>query len=142
MRVEFRAQKAGFFDTEAVARSLDRAQLRALSKFGAFVRQRAKSSIRKSKKSAEPGQPPKSHEGSLKRLIFFSYDRDRKSVVIGPTAFRKGEAPRLLEHGGQTVRTSKKKGSRTLNYAGNPFMVPAAKAELPKFREMLRNAIQ
>lgn len=137
--IELREIKAGFFDTQAVKNAVSAANRKALSKFGAFVRRRAQTSIRKSKKSAQPGEPPKSHEGSLRRLIFFSLDLNRLSVIIGPVKFRKGDAPRLLEKGGTTTRPTKTKGMRTLRYRGNPFMAPAAKAELPNFGELLRS---
>lgn len=170
--LELREFKKGFFDRKGIADKATAAGRKALSQFGAFVRRRAKSSIRKSKKSAPPGQPPKSHEGSLRRLIFFAYDSGRQSVVIGPVKFRRGEAPPLLEHGGTVVRrrrvrtkgkpaTGRRKEtflrlardgrleskpavyqSVRAVYRGNPFMEPAAEAELPKFRERLRNAIR
>ena len=77
--------KRMFFDRQAVISKVDAATRRVLSRFGAFVRRSAKSSIRKRKKAAPPGQPPSSHTGLLKKFIFFGYDADRRSVVIGPT---------------------------------------------------------
>ena len=97
--------KAMFFDRKAVTDAVDRAARKVLSKFGAFVRTAAKHSIRKRKAVSQPGQPPSSHAGHLRRLIFFGYDPARKSVVIGPTPFRsEAEAPPLLEYGGRAVR--------------------------------------
>lgn len=132
-----RQVRAAFFDQAAVRTALDAGTRKALSKFGAFVRQRARSSIRTRKKSSPPGQPPSSHEGSLKRLIFFAYDASAKTVVIGPVPFRAGEAPSLLEHGGTAV----KKSGRPRRYRGNPFVLPAARAELPKFPDLLRDMV-
>lgn len=129
--------KAAFFDKAAVTDKIDPAARKAMSKFGAFVRQRARSSIRPRKQSAPPGSPPSSHEGSLRRLILFAYDASTKSVVIGPVPFRKGEAPRLLEHGGTAIRRGK-----PARYRGHPFMAPAAKAELPKFPDLLRGMVR
>lgn len=137
MELGIKTVKAGFFDSDKVKGLVDKAARRVLSKFGAFVRQRARSSIRSRKKPALPGQPPSSHEGSLKRLIFFAYDPAAKSVVVGPTRFREGEAPGLLEKGGRVGRKGK-----VQRYRGNPFMLPAAAAELPKFRESLRNMVR
>ena len=59
-----------FFDRQAVISKVDAATRRVLSKFGAFVRRSAKSSIRKLKKPAPPGHPPSSHTGLLKKFIF------------------------------------------------------------------------
>jgi len=132
--------RAGFFDTESVRRSLDAATRKSLSKFGAFVRTRARSSVRKRKKVSEPGAPPSSHEGSLKRLILFAYDPARKSVVIGPARFERGEAPPLLEYGGTVVRQGRD-GPRRLVYRPRPFIGPAAAAELPRLGDAIRSAI-
>jgi len=155
-----------FFDTKRVERGMDAATKSALTRFGAFVRQRAKTSIRRAPKGQKarvtgikagrfearyrkgllsgvisaPGKPPLSHEGSLRRLIYFGYDRDRRSVVAGPTPFRRGDAPALLEYGGQVTRTIVRKSKRTgrmtrrtmrMTYRPRPFMGPAFLAELP-----------
>jgi len=56
-----------FFDRQAVISKVDAATRRVLSRFGAFVRQRAKSSIRKRRNPAPPGSPPSSHTGLLKK---------------------------------------------------------------------------
>jgi hypothetical protein len=116
--------KQNFFDRKAVLSRLDKGVKQALSKFGAFVRRRAQTSIRKRKGVSAPGSPPSSHVGTLKKLIFFSYDPGRKSVVIGPV-LKSGssDAPKLLEHGG---------AGRRGKYIARPFMRPAFAAELPK----------
>jgi hypothetical protein len=72
----------------------------------------AKRSIRKRKRKALPGQPPSSHEGTLKRFILFAYDTQSDSVFIGPIPLGKAVAPARLEHAED-------------GYAGNPFMGPA-----------------
>jgi hypothetical protein len=120
--------KQAFFDSSKVTKSLDRATKKALSKFGAFVRQRSRSSIRSRKKVSMPGQPPSSHVGTLKKLIFFAYESEQKTVVIGPTPFGKGTAPSLLESGGIAVSRNGKR----LNYRPRPFMKPAFDTELAK----------
>ena len=48
------------------------------------VRTTARHSIHKRKRTIAPGEPPSSHTGLLRRFIFFGYDRERRSVVIGP----------------------------------------------------------
>ncbi len=134
MSFDVNAVKKAFFDKKAVTSAIDKGLKQALSKFGAFVRTRSKSSIRKRKAIAAPGSPPSSHEGSLKKLIFFSYDAAQKSVVIGPVLKTGGgEAPRLLEHGGT---------GRKGRYAARPFMLPAFKAELPNAPKGLKNLIK
>lgn len=100
---------SGFFDRAAVLSAVSAAERRVLAKFGAFVRRRAKSSIRKRKRSAPPGSPPSSHRGDLRRLIFFGLDPVSRSVVVGPVVFDKARpqtpgAPEALEHAGAVTR--------------------------------------
>lgn len=137
--LKFTEAQSGFFDRPKVQRQVDAGARKVLSKFGAFVRTRAKSSIRKRKAISSPGQPPSSHLGLLRKFIFFSYDAKRKSVVIGPTRLNQkdGTAPRLLEKGG----TRREKG-RTLKYRPRPFMGPAFTKELENLPAMWRNAVR
>jgi hypothetical protein len=136
--------KRMFFDRQAVISKVDAATRRVLSKFGAFVRRSAKSSIRKRKKPAPPGQPPSSHTGLLKKFIFFGYDAARQSVVIGPTRLNqkgRGEAPPLLEYGGKAtlVRRGKKK---RVTYQARPYMGPAFEKEKPQLPAMWRGSVR
>lgn len=121
-----------FFDKPEVMAAVDRGTRKALSKFGAYTRTRAKSSIKKRKGSSAPGSPPSSHTGYLKRLIFFGYDAQKKSVVIGPLPFRKNAA-RIIEEGGL------ERGSL---YQARPFMKPAFDAELKNAAGYFKDTIK
>ncbi len=106
MGLDFAAIRDTFFDSGKVLAAMEKKERRALSKFGAFVRTRARSSIRKRRKPSSPGSPPSSHVGTLKKLLFFSYDSKNKSVVVGPVPLessRLAVVPRLLEEGGPVV---------------------------------------
>lgn len=134
--------KGLFFDRAKVVSAVDRAERRVLSRFGAFVRRSARSSIRKRKRVAPPGSPPSSHTGLLKRTIFFVYDAGRGSVVIGPIALNKGtDAPELLEHGGTAVRRVRGR-RRRLRYRPRPFMGPAFDREKPGLSAMWRDSVR
>src|SRR5690349_8419313 len=101
---------SSFFDRPAVKAKVKDGTQSALSKIGAFVRRSAKGLIRPGKKAAKPGNPPKSHVGTLKDLIFFAYDDKNDSVVIGPQLFRSKTnptVPQLLEVGGTTTLKGK-----------------------------------
>ena len=132
-----------FFDTKAVRDRTDRATRRVLSKFGAFVRRTARRSIRKRKRASQPGSPPSSHTGLLKKFIWFGFDPAAKSVVIGPARLSqrgRGDAPALLEYGGNT--TLRRNGKRIrAHFRGRPFMGPAFEKEQPKLPAMWRNSI-
>jgi hypothetical protein len=132
-----------FFDRKAVTDKVDKAARRVLSRFGAFVRRTAKSSIRKRKKPAPPGQPPSSHTGLLKKFIFFGYEPGRKSVVIGPVRLggKIGDAPHALEHGG-TSSVIEKRRERKLRMAARPFMGPALQKEKPKLPGMWADSVK
>ncbi len=129
--------KSMFFDRAAVQDALSQGRHAALSKIGAFVRQRARSLTgRRSKNSSAPGQAPKRHAGQLHDLIFFASDNSFQSVVIGPVLFRPSPnvisinggktVPEVLEFGGDEVlldpRTRQKK---RVTYAARPFMGPS-----------------
>ena len=135
--------KKMFFTSKAVLSVTDRATRRVLSKFGAYVRRTAKSSIRQRKAISSPGSPPSSHTGLLKRFILFGYDPSKRSVVIGPlrlTRGGRGDAPRALEEGGttQVVRRGRKK---RVKIKARPFMGPAMEKEKPKLPQMWRNSV-
>ena len=147
--VGMRLQRAKglFFDRQRVLSLVNRAERRVLSKFGAFVRQGARSSIRRRKRSSRPGQPPSSHTGLLKRNIFFVYEPVRSSVVIGPIRLNQavGDAPAALEHGGRSqVVTGGRKGKRTIRSVTiqpRPFMGPAFEREHPKLPQMWKDVV-
>ena len=142
MQVAMR-MKSMFFDQKAVRSATDRATRKVLSKFGAYVRTASRSSIRKRKAISEPGKPPSSHVGTLRRLIFFGYDTGRRSVVIGPTPFGgKAEAPPLLEYGGRVRRKNRRGRVRMATYRPRPFMGPAFEQEKPKLSAMWRSSVK
>ncbi len=146
-----------FFDRKAVLDAADKGAVRALSKFGAYVRTRARSSIKKAPKReatikkrglvrsggdviSAPGQPPVGHTGLLRDHIYFAYDDSSKSVVIGPAPAGNsgGVGARALEQGG----LSRSATGKALHIRARPFMRPAFDAELPRaavyFKGMLK----
>jgi len=137
--------KGLFFDRKRVTNAVDRTTRRVLSKFGAFVRTRAKTSIRKRKKSAPPGQPPSSHTGLLKKFIFFGYDQHQQSVVIGPVKLNaKGqEVPHVLEEGGRTAISYGRNRGKRIRVEARPFMGPAFEKEKQEsLPDMWRDSIR
>jgi len=135
--------KQMFFTSKAVLSATDCATRRVFSRFGAYVRRAAKSSIRKRKRISRPGKPPSSHTGLLKRFIFFGYDPAKRSVVIGPVKLThggRGEAPSLLEYGGVTTLKRNRKRKRA-RFRARPYMGPALEKEKPKFPQMWRDSV-
>ena len=135
--------KSMFFDTAKVKKAVSSGTRKVLSKFGAFVRTAARHSIRKRKAVSEPGQPPSSHVGLLRKLIYFGYDPTRRSVVIGPTPLHgTAEAPPLLEYGGKARRRGRKGRNVMATYRARPFMGPAFEREKPKLPAMWRDSVR
>lgn len=136
--------KGLFFDRAVVTGAVDKATRRVLSKFGAFVRQRARTSIRKRKAISQPGQPPSSHTGRLKRHLYFLFSPESRSVVIGPVLLdgvESTDAPRLLEHGDTVTR--KRRGKRTrMTYRPRPFMGPAFEKEQSQLPALWKNSVR
>lgn len=106
MAVDLGATTNLFFDSPRVIAAVDVATRRAMSKMGAFVRTRARSSIRKRKKPSPPGSPPSSHVGTLRNLLFFAFDPVTYSVVVGPVLLgrRPDAVPGTLEAGAVVPR--------------------------------------
>lgn len=110
-----------FFDRAAVINAVDAAKRKTLSRIGAFVRRRARSKLRKRKRTSKPGEPPSIHSNSdvaSLRNILFAYDGSdptNPSVVIGPVRLNqvnsltlpdgssaiRGTIPQLMEFGGE-----------------------------------------
>ena len=125
-----------FFDRERVLKQIRQEDARRLSKAGAYIRQRAITSMRRRKRSARPGSPPSVHSrdafASL-RNILFALSSDWESVVIGPRGIPSmrlrgasvATVPELMEKGGAArVR------GRRVRYAKFPFMRPALEKEV------------
>ena len=166
--VDVKSAKDMFFDRRAVFDAVDAATRKVFSKFGAFVRTRAKSSIRSNKKVSLPGGPPNSHVGTLKRFIYFAYEKSEKAVYIGPvmvggTASR-DTLPNLefggTEHGngreifisnavGRDTKGRYTSGGKTrvvlkgtIKYKARPYMGPAFRAELSGLPAQWQNSVR
>ena len=135
-----------FFDTALVMRKVREGTKSPLAKMGAFVRRTAKGLIRKAKKPAKPGNPPHSHVGTLKELIYFAYDERSESVVIGPQIFRRARravgspaVPHLLEFGGEATHWQ---SGKRVRYRQFPYMKPSLDRNIDKFASQLAGAVR
>ena len=130
--------KEGFFTPELIESAADKATVRNLSKFGAFVRTTARRSVRKRKGISVAGKPPHSHTGDLRSGILFAYDANARSVVAGPFKFNRPSNLGALEYGGVTTNA---KGN-DVDIAARPFMTPAFEAEKAKLPDIWANSIR
>ena len=132
------------FDSRLIIRRAERANRSVLMRAGAFVRRRARSSMRKRKTISAPGKPPSSHTGRLRGLILFGYDRQGESVVIGPRATGdRDQAGETLEHG-KTVTRRQRRRRRRMRYRARPFMGPALEKEIQagSFPKLWANSVK
>lgn len=131
--------QSGFFDRAKVIKSLKPRERAVMSKFGAFVRTKAQSSMLrhvvrrgfgvKSKVTnregvSAPGEPPYVHDGALVKFLFFAYDGETHSVVVGPAATNQkffdnnrrpvtGTVPGILERGGSITLFERQRSDGT-----------------------------
>jgi len=125
-----------FFDKAPVIEAVGVKRANAMAKAGSYIKRDAKQSIRQRKRPSLPGQPPSSHRGDLKRLIFFAFDPTTESMLIGPEAFPSATTrigptiPEVLEEGGDVLLKGRKtakgrKPARKIHIADRPYMGPA-----------------
>jgi len=145
-------KKQLFFDRQIVIDAVGRASAKNLSQAGSFIRQSARSSLRRRKKVSPPGEPPSVHTqdrvATLKN-IWFVFDPARRSVVVGPLKLNgsklhgsnRATVPSLHELGGAAVVGGRKR-KRRAKYAPRPFMGPAMERELPKFAGLWANSVK
>lgn len=158
-----------FFDRKEVIDNVEKDERRALVQVGAYIRKVARNSLRRRKKSAQPGNPPSVYSRdsklTLKNILFF-YDKQNASVKVGPVQFTQSDdAPGLLELGGvKTVREERriypdgrksswrrksvKRPSRLddwetrttrYTYSAFPFMGPALERAEPRVLEIFES---
>lgn len=84
-------------------------------------------------KSSQPGEPPRTRDGQIKRFLFFVYDPSTNSVIVGPAAQSNSTgAPATLEFGGKSK----------LGYiAKRPYMRPAEERVRRQYLQLWRNSI-
>lgn len=135
-----------FFDRPKVSRYFDRKTLYALNWFGGNVRKTAQRSMRSRKGSQKSGQgkAPFAHgQKLLRKLLFYSMEERKKTVVVGPILLDKTAdlgVPRLMEQGGRVAGTYKGKPI-VKDYKGNPYMIPAFNIHIGKVASMYRNKV-
>lgn len=168
--ITHRKFKSQFF-TRVIPDKANAATYRGLARFGALTRTKARRSIVKRKRSSTPGMAPSSHDGRLRRNIFFGHDRARQSVVIGPAAtkahrntngiLQRGLATEVLEYGGQvgvvevysggkwwpvnhrrTRRPGERRRVRWVKMKPRPYMGPAFKSTAPLVSDFWKDSIK
>ena len=117
----------------SLERKVKQANFENLGHAAATLRKVARQSIRRRKKPSQPGGPPHTQTGRLKRSILYSVDRQRQSAIIGPAASIIGPAGAEHEHGGRW---------RKERFPRRPYMGPALMKIGPRLPRMWASSIK
>jgi hypothetical protein len=105
------AAKKMFLDRDGIIKRVGKQKSRFLAWAGASVRTTARRSMRsvKSPHPSLPGTPPRSRTGLIKKLLFFFVDKNKQTVLVGPTLANGKQTdsvpvPQLHEEGGTVTR--------------------------------------
>ena len=107
---------------QRIAKAAQRARAANLPSVGYLISTIAKGKIQRSKQKSQPGEPPTTRRGLLRKAIRYAVAADRKSVVVGPAHSVVGTAGEPHEHGGRY------KGE---TFPQRPTMGPALQEALP-----------
>lgn len=83
-----------------------------------------------------PGEPPRSIAGHLRNFLFFAFDPQSKTVLVGPARLSgqgQGIAPNVLEYGGTSNGSIIKP---------RPFMRPAERKARDKYMKLWKDSIK
>lgn len=108
---------------ERIAKAAERSRAGNLRSVGYLISTLAKGKIQRSKTKSQPGEPPHTRRGLIRKAIRYAVADDRRSVVVGPAYSMIGTAGEAHEHGGRY------KGE---TFPQRPFMGPALQEALPQ----------
>ncbi len=115
------------FEKQKILMVVDRANIKGLRRAGAYIRKAARNQVKTSQSASMPNSPPNTRRGLLKQSILFGVEKQRKSVVIGPSEKFIGKSMKAHEFGGNY---------RKRRYPKRPLMGPTlikTNKTLPKF---------
>ncbi|WP_437205862.1 hypothetical protein [Planctomicrobium sp. SH664] len=132
-----------FFDRQAIIDAVGKGEARVLNRAGAITRKIARQSMRRRKRISTPGSPPSARLGYLRDFLYYQWDPQSRSMVIGPAKLagsRGYVVPELLEFGG-TVSFSRNGKRITQRFAARPYMGPASRVVKAKFPSLWSNSV-
>ena len=121
------------FDEDGLVARVAKASVAVLRRMGAYVRRAAQHKVHTSDKPSQPGTPPHSKTGALKRGILFGVEKRRQSVLIGPGFRFVGESAAAHEFGGQY---------RKERYPKRPLMGPTLKESASRLSALWADAVK
>lgn len=136
-----------FLDRRPVVDALDKKYRTVMARLGGYARTTMQRSMRRRAKKApsKEGQPPNAHKGTLRALIEFGYDLEKKTLVAGPhkidsptKPFSGKTVPQLLNEGGYAMVYKFGGGSVMKHFGPRPFVEPALKKTITKLADLVR----
>ncbi|MBQ0032733.1 MAG: hypothetical protein KBT68_08020 [bacterium] len=121
------------FDADGLVARAAKASVDVLRRMGAYIRRVAQSKVRQSRNPSQPGEPPHTRRGALKRGILFGVDRRTGSVVVGPSIRFVGTSLQAHEFGG---------GYKRERYPKRPLMGPSLRESAPHLAKMWEDAVK
>ena len=121
------------FDADGLVARAAKASVDVLRRMGAYIRRAAQSKVRQSRNPSQPGEPPHTRRGALKRGILFGVDRRTGSVVVGPSIRFVGTSMQAHEFGG---------GYKRERYPKRPLMGPSLRESAPHLAKMWEDAVK
>ena len=121
------------FDANGLVARAAKASVDVLRRMGAYIRRAAQSKVRQSRNPSQPGEPPHTRRGALKRGILFGVDRRTNSVVVGPSIRFVGTSMQAHEFGG---------GYKRERYPKRPLMGPSLRESAPHLAKMWEDAVK
>ena len=121
------------FDADGLVARAAKASVDVLRRMGAYIRRAAQSKVRQSRNPSQPGEPPHTRRGALKRGILFGVDRRTNYVVVGPSVRFVGTSMQAHEFGG---------GYKRERYPKRPLMGPSLRESAPHLAKMWEDAVK
>ena len=121
------------FDADGLVARAAKASVDVLRRMGAYIRRVAQSKVRQSRNPSQPGEPPHTRRGALKRGILFGVDRRTNSAVVGPSIRFVGTSMQAHEFGG---------GYKWERYPKRPLMGPSLRESAPHLAKMWEDAVK
>jgi hypothetical protein len=121
------------FDGWRVIAAVERGNLVALRRAGAYIRKAARNRVSQSERSSMPGTPPNTRRGLLKNSLLFGVEKRTATVLIGPAESMIGVSMHPHEFGGRYKKQ---------RYPKRPLMGPTLEKSVSKLPKMWELAIK
>jgi hypothetical protein len=130
--ISFQSELSIQLRLERITKAVEKAKAGSLPAVGYLISTLAKQKIQRSKTPSQPGTPPATRKGLLKKAIRYAVASDKQSVVIGPTASLVGKAGMAHEFGGKY---------RGQKFPERSFMGPSLDEALPRIGPAFRGSV-